>query len=196
MPLMNITLPPAVVLVHVQAPDVFGDDIAARRNTVVVANRTGRSVVGVEQGRLSLGIFGMTPIMRGGKSVAVADVGIDFGKAYVDRAKKRFGVDLAAHAIDDDSFRTLASTFPDAAVVATRAEMKSVLDGATLRRDGTLEGRPVALYLGQIRNHAGQPVAVLEVIKDITEYETAAASVRQDLIIGVSAMLLVGIGMV
>src|ERR1700677_463626 len=29
MPLMNITLPPAGVLVHVQAPDVFGDGIAA-----------------------------------------------------------------------------------------------------------------------------------------------------------------------
>ena len=77
----------------------------------------------------------------------------------------------------------------------TREEMKSVLDGATLRRDGTLEGRPVALYVGQIRNYAGQPVAVLEVIKDITEYEAAAASVRHDLILGVSVMLLVGIGM-
>jgi methyl-accepting chemotaxis protein len=71
--------------------------------------------------------------------------------------------------------------------------MKSVLDGTALRRDGTLDGRPVALYVGQIRNYAGQPVAVLEVIKDTTEYEAAAASVRFNLILGVTVILLAGV---
>ena len=37
----------------------------------------------------------MTPIVRDGKSLALVDVGVAFGKEFVDRAKKRFGIDLA-----------------------------------------------------------------------------------------------------
>ena len=80
---------------RVHAPKVFGDDISSRRSTVVEANKTGKQIVGVEPGREALSIFGMTPIMRDGKSVANADVGAAFGKEFVDRAKKRFGIDLA-----------------------------------------------------------------------------------------------------
>ena len=44
-----------------------------------------------------------------------------------------------------------------------------------------LGGRPAALYVGQIKNYAGKPIAVLEVIKDTTEYEAAAASSQRNL---------------
>src|SRR5213078_2770864 len=44
-------------------------------------------------------------------------------------------------------------------------------------------------YLGQIKNYAGQPVAVLEVIKDTAEYETAAASSQRNLILATIAIL-------
>ena len=74
-------------------------------------------------------------------------------------------------------------------MVATPEELKSVFSGASLRRDAELGGRPAALYLGQIKNYAGQPVAVLEVIKDTTEYEAAAASSQRNLILGTIAIL-------
>ena len=61
-------------------------------------------------------------------------------------------------------------------MVATPDEMKRVFDGAALHRDATFGGHPAALYVGQIKNYAGQPVAVIEIIKDTTEYEAAAAS--------------------
>ena len=80
---------------RVHAPKVFGDDISARRSTVVEAIKTGKQIVGVEPGREALSIFGMTPIMRDGKTLANVDVGAAFGKEFVDRAKKRFGIDLA-----------------------------------------------------------------------------------------------------
>jgi methyl-accepting chemotaxis protein len=54
-----------------------------------------------------------------------------------------------------------------------------------------LGGHPAALYLGQIKNYAGQPVAVLEVIKDTTEYEAAAASSQRTIIFGTLAILVV-----
>jgi methyl-accepting chemotaxis protein len=67
--------------------------------------------------------------------------------------------------------------------------LKSVFDGATLRRDATLDGHPAALYVGQIKNYAGQPVAVIELVKDTTEYEAAAANSQRHLILGTVAIL-------
>jgi methyl-accepting chemotaxis protein len=189
-PLITFETPPAVVFFRVHAPKAFGEDISARRTTVVEASRTGKPIVGVEPGREELGIFGITPIMHDGKVLANADVGAAFGKEFVDRAKKRFGIDLAVQSFDGKEFKKLSSTFGDT-VLASPAELRSVFDGATLHRDATLGGHPAALYVGQIKNYAGQPVAVLEVIKDTTEYEAAAASSQRTLILGTLAILAV-----
>jgi methyl-accepting chemotaxis protein len=188
MPLISFHTPPATAFFRVHEPKLFGEDISARRKTVVESNKTGQPIVGVEPGRESLGIFAMTPIMRDGKSLGVADIGVTFGKQFVDSAKRRFGVDLAVHRFDGKGFASIASTLGDSSV-ATPDELKSVFDGGTLRRDATLNGHPAALYLGQIKNYAGQPVAVIELVKDTTEYEAAAASSQRHLIFGTVAIL-------
>jgi methyl-accepting chemotaxis protein len=188
MPLMNLILPPATIFLRVHDPKAFGDDISARRITVVTANKAGQPIVGVEQGRDTLGIFAMTPIVRDGKSIAVADVGVTFGQEFVDRAKKRFGIDLAVHWFDGKSFKKLSSTFEG--VVTTQDELKSVFDGATLQRDASVGGRPATIYVGQVKNYAGKPVAVIEVIKDTTEYEAAATRAQRDLILATIVILI------
>jgi methyl-accepting chemotaxis protein len=191
-PLITLTLPPATAFLRIQDPKIFGDDVSGRRTTVVESNKTGKPIAGVERGREALSIFAMTPIMRDGKSIAVADVGVGFGKEFVDRAKQRFGVDLAVHWLDGGAFKTLTSTFGDT-VVATDDELKSVLDGATIRRDVTLNGHPGALYLGAIKNYAGQPVAAIELIKDTTAYELAASGAERALILGTVTILVIGV---
>jgi methyl-accepting chemotaxis protein len=188
-PLISFWRAPAISIYRVHAPKVFDDDASARRTTVVEAIKTGKSIVGVEPGREALAIFGMTPIVRDGKTLADVDVGAAFGKEFVDRAKKRFGIDLAVYSYDGKDFKKLSSTFGDS-VVTTADELKGVFGGQPLRRDATLAGRPAALYLGQIKNYAGQPVGILEIIKDTTEYEAAAASSQRSLILGTVAILI------
>jgi methyl-accepting chemotaxis protein len=189
MPLLNFETPPAIMLLRTHDPKAFGDDISARRTTIVEANRTGKPISGVEMGRDSLSIWSMTPIMRDGKSLAVVEDGIPFGNEFVERAKRRFGVDLAVHGFDGKTLTRLASTFGNE-VVATQDELKRSFGGdTTVHREGTLGGRPVALYAGQIKNYAGQPVAVLELVKDTSEYEAAAASAQRTLLLGTLAIL-------
>jgi methyl-accepting chemotaxis protein len=187
-PLISFQTPPAMTFFRVHAPKTFGDDVSGRRITVVEAIKSGKPIVGAEPGRESLGIFGMTPIMRDGKSVANVDVGAAFGKEFVDRAKQRFGIDLAVHWFDGKEFKTVSSTFGDA-VVATNDELKRAYDGVALHRDTSLGGHPAALYVGQIKNYAGQPLAVLEVVKDTTEYEAAATGSQYTLMLGTAAIL-------
>jgi methyl-accepting chemotaxis protein len=82
----------------------------------------------------------------------------------------------------------LSSTFGDT-VVATPEELKSVFTGAALHRDASFGGHPAALYVGQIKNYAGQPIAVIEVIKNTTEYEAAATEAQLHLLLGTLAIL-------
>jgi methyl-accepting chemotaxis protein len=189
-PLISIQTPPGITFYRVHEPKIFGDDVTKRRNTVAQALSTGKPIVGVEASRVSLGIFGITPIQRDGKSLANIDVGASFGKEFVDRAKQRFGVDLAVYWRENEQFKRLSSTFGDE-VVATQDELKSVFNGSTLNRDATLGSRPAALYVGQIKNYAGEPIAILEVIKDTTEYEAAASSAQRSLVYGTLAILIV-----
>jgi methyl-accepting chemotaxis protein len=90
---------------------------------------------------------------------------------------------------DGGTIKTLSSTFGDQAV-ATADELKGIFDGAPLHRDATLNGDPAALYAGQIKNYAGQPIAILETIKDTTDYEVAAARSQRNLIFGTVAILI------
>jgi methyl-accepting chemotaxis protein len=191
-PLITFQVPPATSFYRVHEPKIFGDDVSGRRSTVVEAIKTGKPIVGVEPGREALGIFGMTPIIRDGKSLANVDVGAAFGKEFVDRAKRRFGIDLAVHSFDGKVFKKLSSTFGDT-VVATQGELKGVFDGATLQRDASIGGHSAAVYVGQVKNYAGQPVAVIEVIKDTTEYEAAANRAQRDLLLATSAILAVAV---
>jgi methyl-accepting chemotaxis protein len=188
MPLVTFHTPPATAFFRVHDPKLFGEDVSSRRQTVVETNKTGRAIVGVEPGRDTLNIFAITPIMRDGKDIGDADIGVLFGKQFVDGAKRRFGVDLAVHRFDGKAFANVASTFAESSVV-TQDELKSVFEGGTLRREATLTSHPAAVYLGQIKNYAGQPVAVLELVKDTTEYEAAAASSQNHLILGTIAIL-------
>lgn len=187
-PLISFHTPPATAFYRVHDPKHFGEDISARRTTVVESNKTGKPIVGVEAGRDSLSIFAMTPIMQDGKSIAVADIGVSFNTQFVDSVKQRFGVDLAVHRFDGKAFANIGATFAEKSL-ARPEELKSVFDGATVRRDTTLDGHSVVLYLGQIKNYTGQPVAVLELVKDITEYEAASASSQRTLIFGTIAIL-------
>jgi methyl-accepting chemotaxis protein len=187
-PLISFHTPPAIAFFRAHDPKTFGEDISARRTTVVESNKTGKPIVGVEAGRDSLSIFAMTPLMRDGKSMAVADIGVSFGKQFVDSTKQRFGVDLAVYRFDGKAFTRISSTMGDSSEVA-QDELKSVFDGGTLRRDATLSGHPAALYVGQIKNYAGQPIAVIELVKDTTAYEAAAASSQRNLIVGALAIL-------
>src|SRR5579871_3658815 len=190
-PLISFHTPPATAFWRVHDPKHFGEDISARRNTVVESNATGKPIVGVEPGRDSLSIFAMTPIMRDGKSIAVADIGVSFNKQFVDSVKQRFGVDLAVHRVDaEKGFINIGSTFAEKSL-ASPQELRSAFDGGTFRRDTELNGHPAALYLGQIKNYAGKPVAVIELVKDTTEYEVASASSQRTLILGTAAILIV-----
>lgn len=191
-PRVSLFSPPATAFFRVGEPKTFGDDVSSRRSTIVEANKTGQAIAGVEMGPSALAIYSMTPIMRDGKSLAVADIGVMFGKEFVDRVKQRYDIDLSVHSFNGKAFTTLSSTLSGNGI-ATDDELKSALDGKPVQRDASLDGRPSALYLGMIRNYAGNPIGVIQIIKDTTSYEAVAADSRRDLLLGTAVILTLSI---
>jgi methyl-accepting chemotaxis protein len=188
----NITLPPATLFIRLWDPKAFGDDVSARRKTLVTANTQMIPVAGVELGRDILNVYGVTPIPHEGKSLAVVDVGISFDQAFVDRLKQRFGVDIAVHTPDGDTFKRLASTFGEGSA-ASESEIKSVFAGKSLIRDAEIGGHPATVLVGQIKDYSGKPIAVIQLVKDTTEFQTVARTARRDLMAGTLLVVAVAI---
>jgi methyl-accepting chemotaxis protein len=136
----------------------------------------------------------MTPVMRDGKSLAAVDIGMDFGKAFADRIKQRLGVDIAIHSFDGQKFATAASTFAEQ-TAASPEDLQSAFGGATVNRESEIGGRPVAVRLGLIRNYAGEPFAVLELVRDTTQYQAARTNALRSLVLAAAVILLLaGLG--
>ena len=90
---------------------------------MVESIKAGKPIVGVEPGREALSIFGMTPVMHDGERGQCRHRR-RLRQEFVDRAKKRFGIDLAVHSFDGQSFKRLSSTFGDT-VVATQDDSRA-----------------------------------------------------------------------
>jgi methyl-accepting chemotaxis protein len=191
-PLTTIFTPPATAFYRMHAPTIFGDDASQRRETVVLATRDQKPLYGVEPGRDNLSVFGSVPITKGDKHLGTLDVGVPFGKPFADRLKRRFGVDIVIHSVDSGNFVTLASTLTDAPP-ASPDELRRVFAGEVVERDAAIDGHPAAVYVGAIKNFAGAPVAVLEVVKDTTRYEAAASASLRNLLLGTGVVLVLAI---
>ena len=184
---LQFTVPPAINFLRVHNPTVFGDDLSARRKMVVAAHQTGRPQSGIEPSTTSLAIFAMVPVMQDGKSVGFAEVGRNLGKPFADAIRQRFGIDIAIHLPHDTAFSTIISTLPDKGTVGD-PEFASALSGNALIRRTVLNGRPAAVLVGSIRNFSGQPVAVVEIVKDISNL-TAIGERTRTLLVGAAVVI-------
>ncbi len=174
--LVTFMKPPGTTILRLQTPDLFGDDVTGRRRTVAAAFRQSAPISGVEQARDSLAVFGLTPILKDAKATGLVDIGIPFGLPFARRLKERFGIDVAIYVPANGGFAVAANTL-DGLHEAASADLDRALRGETLREEAALAGHPAATYLGQIRNYEGEPVGVLEIVKDTSAFvaETDAA---------------------
>lgn len=189
--LITIQIPPGVALARVHNPKAFGDNVTARRKMIVQSFAMKKPIGGVEAGRDVLNIFGATPVMDGETLLGTVDVGAPFGETFVNSMKSRFGVDIAIHQINDDKVQTLATTIKGA--TASPAILKRALAGESIVLTNSMNGQPTATTFGPLKNFSGQPVAVVEIIRNTKEYEELASNSAKWLAAGAAAAVLIAI---
>ena len=189
--LISAIIPPSIVLARVHKPELFNDDTTGRRKMQAKTFETRKAMGGIEPGVDALTVFAASPIFDGNDLLGLTDIGTPFGKNFVDAMKAQFGLDVAIHQLDGQKVKTIASTFtgarPDADAV------RRALAGETVVQEGELEGHPIATTFGQIKNFAGAPVAVFEIVRDTTAYgDLARSSMTWFGLVTACALLLAG----
>ncbi|MFZ5738663.1 MAG: methyl-accepting chemotaxis protein [Pseudomonadota bacterium] len=174
--LYTIQVPPATTLVRIHNPKTFGDDVSPRRKMVVQAMTTGQAVGGIEPGLDNLTVFGTTPMLENGKVIGTVDIGAPFGKAFVERMKARFGVDVAILQLNGDKVNVIASSL--ASPGTDLATLRRAFGGELVIEKGEADGKAIATTFGQIKRFSGDPVAVLQIVRDASAY---AALERQSM---------------
>lgn len=172
--LISVHTPPGTAFARIHAPDKFGDDVTARRKMVVQMFATKKPVSGIEAGREALNIFGLAPVVDGGTMLGTIDMGAPFGATFVNAMKKRFAIDVAIHQIDGDTIKTLASTVGSSNT--SKEVVQRALAGEKVIVTGEQDGKPTATAFGPIMNFSGQPVAVVEIVRDASAYRALERS--------------------
>ncbi|EHQ52058.1 methyl-accepting chemotaxis sensory transducer [Ectothiorhodospira sp. PHS-1] len=183
---------PATSFLRLHMLDRHGDDLSRMRETIVQANRDRRPLHGLERGVAGLGLRGVAPVFHQGTHVGVVEFGLSFGASFFTEFTEQYNAPAALHLRGERGFETFAGTIAGDARF-TSAELQRVLDGEPLIRNITHGGVPVAVYGHVVRDFAGQPLGVLEILIDRTDY---VVEYRQAVttILGI-ALLLVVIGL-
>jgi len=183
-------LAPAIAYLRVHRVDRHGDDLSSFRNTVVETNRSRRSIQGLERGVAGLGVRGVVPMMHQGQHTGSVEFGLTFGQPFFDDFTRQFGAGAGLHIPAEGSFTTFASTIGERPLLSAD-ELARAQRGETVIRQLEHRGTPVAVYGRVINDFAGQPVGVLELMVDrsdyVSGYRDAFASVAG---VGVLVLLL------
>jgi methyl-accepting chemotaxis protein len=182
-------VPPATSFLRVHQAAKFGDDLSSFRKTVVAANQERKVVVGLEGGVAGLGIRGVVPIAQGSTHLGSVEFGLTFGQSFLDDFKTSRHVDVAFHLADGPSFKLFGGTLKGKSFFDA-ADYGRATDGGFTVKQAKLDGTPVAVLLGPIRDFSGKPLGAVELVMDNADYE-ASADRAWWLSIGIAALGLI-----
>ncbi len=154
----------AVARIH--TPDKFGDDMKARRKTVVEALSSGKLVAGIEPGRTAVSMFASAPVISGGQTVGVVDVGTSLANAYFEPLAKRIGGAVAVHILVDGKLEKQASTSD--AVFLSDDELKGAFDGKALQKQVLSNDATYVVKAVPFNNYSGATIGILEIASDVS----------------------------
>lgn len=183
--------PDAVSILPVHAPDQYGDDLSGSRPLVVAANRDHASMAGVQRDAAGLGFRGIAPVRDDGEHLGTVEFGLPLDAAFLTEL-----VTGTHHAIElyflpdgtaDEATRlTVQYSGPP---LMDRGALDAVLGGATPIRALTIDGAPFGSKGFVVRDFAGQPVAVANVILSEARAQAISDSMIQRTVLGAGGAL-------
>jgi methyl-accepting chemotaxis protein len=166
--LQNITFVNAKgeAMARIHTPDKFGDDMTGRRKTIVEALTSGKLVAGIEPGKSAVSMFASAPILKGGKTVGVVDVGTGLTNAYFKPLAARIGGEITVHVLADGKFAVQAST--SNASLLSSEDIQSAFEGKQVSNEVAVGGTSYAVNAMPFKNFSGQTIGVLEIASDVS----------------------------
>jgi len=206
-------VPPAISLLRLHAPDLFGDDLTRFRPMVVAVNRDHVSAKGLAVARSGPAIFGVAPVQdMAGSHAGSVEVGINFAPILV-AMKSAYGIEFTLF-IEEKLLRDFATAIDPAVFseqnrvgrfirlettngslmqgLAADADISVVNEPATYSREA--QGVPYGVLLVPLRDGAGQLLGVVAAARDFSGSRAAAGQslVWQLCLAGFAVIILAG----
>lgn len=180
------------VLARNHLPDVYGDNIVARRKMVVDALKTGEIRNGIEPGRDNILIFGTVPVRLNGKVVGLTEAAADISQKFLEKMRDRTLADIAIHVIRDGAVKTMSATFAGKTLLDPATHMQA-MKGPIPFIETTLNGKPVAVVAGPLKDYAGNVIGTIEVAMETSDFIAARNHALLFLIAAFGAVMAGGI---
>ncbi|KZZ14010.1 hypothetical protein A3750_15940, partial [Oleiphilus sp. HI0079] len=185
-------LPPATSFLRLHKPEKFGDDLSSFRKTVLATNNEKKSIVGLEKGVAGLGVRGISPVFHDGSHIGSVEFGMSFGQPFFDQFKSKYDVDIALSIKRDGGFEVFGSTLDGKKSLLNKEQLSSAL-AEPLFTSAKDNARDVAIYAYRVDDFNGNPIGVLQIASDRSQYLAAIDSARNlSITVGIIA-LIVGI---
>lgn len=84
-------LPPAIAFLQLQDLDKFGEDMSSYRNMVIDANNRKLPISGLELGRDSLGLWGVSPVFYNGQHIGSVEFGMNVDETFLKKLRAGYG---------------------------------------------------------------------------------------------------------
>ena len=199
---LQVHIPPATSLIRIHNLAKRGDDLSAFRQTVVDANATGQSLIGLERGRAGLGARGVAVVRFEGEPVGTVEVGLTVGSDFLKALSERTGNQYEYYAMPDESIATfdgearqelrLAATF-DGAALLTGADLEALRAGGRIDRDTEVAGAGHAMRALAIEDYSGAVAAVIAIAAPTSIYGEIRGQLTTIATIVVAAALAIGV---
>ena len=184
--------PPATSFLRTHSPDNYGDDLSDVRQTILEVNRNRQPITGLEEGPFGIGIRGMVPVSYQNEHIGSLEFGMAFDDAFFESFTEETGSPVAVHLDRDGGFEVFAGTINGESTFS-REEMRRILDGEEMIRNVRHDGRPMAVVGRAVEDFSGEPVGVLELMVDRSEYVAMARNATTTVVaVGVVA---IGLGL-
>ncbi len=169
--------PPAISFLRAHKPQKFGDDLSSFRKTVVKTNATKQPVFGLEKGVAGLGIRGIVPVFYKQKHIGSVEFGMSFGQPFFENFKKEYNVDISLYVKRNQSFKAFGTTLENNNLLPVE-DMSRAIEGQSVSLQSVYKSRPVTVYARAVNDFSGQPVGVLEIVMDRSDYVAAVNHIR------------------
>ena len=174
--------PPATSFLRAHKPQKFGDDLSSFRKTVVKTNELKQPVSGLEKGVAGLGIRGLVPVFYQGNHIGSVEFGMSFGRPFFEDFKKEYNVDISLYVKRGNGFNVFGTTLDKNDLLSTE-DMNQAIEDKVVSLQSVYKDRPVTVYARSVRDFSGQPVGVLEIVMDRSNYVAAINRIRNITII-------------
>jgi methyl-accepting chemotaxis protein len=171
---ISVNVPPASVFVRTNKPEIFGDDVSARRPDLVAVQQTGQPITSFGRQSDGIGLSYAYPMVVAGQRIGVISTQMGLAKEFFQRIAAGVGADVVVHAVEAGGLVVIGGTVP-AGVVTDAAALRSSFDSPFVPREVVTGDRSIVAAVLPVRGYDGKPLLLLELIKDRS---AAAAGVR------------------